>query len=111
MRFTGKSGRTWRLALAVATALVTIGAGPTLAPSEARAEAEEEDLAVGVRLRALADVQLHKASIVKGSKVHVTRLLHRGGRLASVDLELADGHVVPKVAIATVRSFFRVADE
>jgi hypothetical protein len=83
-----------------------------MAPSVARASGEAiEDLAIGEELVAVADVQLQKASIAKGSKVSVFKLDRRDGRIASVDVELADGHVVPRIQPTTIRSLFRVASE
>ena len=55
-------------------------------------------------------MQLHKAEIAKGSKVSVTKLDKREGHVASVDVELADGHIVPRVQMGTIRSLFRVAE-
>ena len=60
---------------------------------------------------ATEDLQLSKAGIAKGSKVSVTKLLVRQGDLLSVDVALADGHVVKKVAITTIHTFFRVVND
>jgi hypothetical protein len=95
-----------RLAVAFAFALPALLAAP--APSDARSP---DELAVGTELQAVADVALHRASIAKGSKVAVTKIAVDRGNVANVDLELADGHVVPHVGIRTVRAFFRVVDE
>jgi hypothetical protein len=71
----------------------------------------DEHIAVGTELVAVADVTLRRVGLVKGSRVSVTKLSRRGGRLSSVDVELADGYVLQRVAIATVRALFRVAPE
>jgi hypothetical protein len=71
--------------------------------------ADEAEIAVGTELVATADVSLHKAEIAKGSRVSVTKLMLRDGRVDGVDVALADGHVV-KVTMSTVRSYFRVAE-
>jgi len=70
----------------------------------------DEQIAVGTELVATSDVTLRRAVIVKGSRVSVTKLSRRGGHLASVDVELPDGYVLQRVAITTVRAFFRVAE-
>ncbi len=69
---------------------------------------EEGDLDVGTQLVAVTDVTLHRAEIMKGSKVRVTKVAIQGGRVASVDVELADGHVVQKVAVTKIRTAFRI---
>ncbi len=74
------------------------------------AHAEEGSLEVGTELMATSDVTLHKAEIAKGSRVSVTKLSQSGGRVESVNVALADGHVV-KVTIAQVHTFFRVVGE
>jgi hypothetical protein len=78
--------------------------------SPVQAEEASADIAVGTQLVATRNVQLHQAEIVKGSKVSVTNLARRMGQIESVDVELADGHVVPKVGMITIRSAFRVAE-
>ena len=101
--------RIHRIALAVALALV---ATPMIdaATNANEARAEEDTLAVGTELMAVSDLTLHKAEIVKGSKVSVTKLNLRDGKLDSVNVALADGHVV-KMPVAAVRSYFRVVPE
>ena len=101
--------RIHRIALAVALALV---ATPMIdaATFGNEARAEEDTLAVGTELMAVSDLTLHQAEIVKGSKVSVTKLNLREGKLDSVNVALADGHVV-KMPVAAVRSYFRVVTE
>lgn len=86
-----------------------------VAPAIAHAEdADEiETLAVGAELVAVTDVKLHQAEIGKGSKVSVVKLDKdaKDGHLTSVDVELADGHVVPHVRANMIRSAFRLASE
>jgi hypothetical protein len=102
------------LARAAAAFVLALGvaapAASILTAGPARAAAPD-DLAVGTQLMAVEDVALQRASIAKGSKVAVTKLSVTHGAVATVDLELADGHVVPHVGIRTVRTFFRVCDE
>jgi hypothetical protein len=98
-----------RLARLAATAALVVGAIAAVAPGASAASPDE--LAVGTELTAVADVALHRASIAKGSKVAVTRVAVDRGAVANVDLELADGHVVQRVGIRTVRAFFRVVAE
>ena len=104
-------------AVALSGLLVAVGACLSVSAiavtwtAEARAEESDCDLDVGTELVATETVRLHRAEISKGSRVTVTKVTRDRGQLSSVDLELADGHVVPKVAIATVRDSFRVADE
>lgn len=104
----------WLLA-ALAGALLGVAALPPVeavfAPSLAHADGDELDaLAIGTELVAVADVKLHQAEIVKGSKVSVLKLDRKDGHVKSVDVELADGHVVPRVQATTVRSAFRIAE-
>lgn len=83
-----------------------------VAPHEARADVDAiDELAVGTELVAIADVRLHNAEIAKGSRVAVRKLDVHAGRLAAVDVELADGHVVPRVRMHLIRASFRVADD
>src|SRR5438552_2138629 len=91
-------------ALLAGAPLGTLGA-----PHEACA-ATEDDLSVGTELVAVTDVSLHHAVIGRGSRARVAKVSHSSGRMTSVDLELADGHVVPRVAIAMIRTSFRVAE-
>lgn len=91
-------------ALSGAAAITSVG------PLCSVAHADDSEIDVGTELLAVKDVQLHKAVIGKGSKVSVFRLQRRKGALESVDVQLADGHVVPQVAVALIRSVFRVSD-
>ena len=103
------SRRFLALGLALCSAFAPLGAGR----GEARADELTEqgrELSPGVELIALADVSLHRASIVAGSRVSVTKLLFRSGRLEGVAVALKDGHVV-RLRLAAVRSFFRIAED
>jgi len=71
---------------------------------------DRSDIAVGTALQATSDVTLHRAEIAKGSRVNVTKLLKRSGRLDGVSVALADGHVV-KVTLTQLHSFFRVVQD
>jgi len=107
--------RTWMSrGWAIATGIAAMVALTTpLARADQQEEAPVEastDLTVGTRLEALDNVTLSRAEIAKGSTVSVTKLLHRQGRLASVDVALADG-MVARVGIDKVRSLFRVLGE
>jgi hypothetical protein len=75
--------------------------------SVAIADEDRSDIAVGTALQAMSDVTLHKAEIVKGSRVSVTKLRTRAGRLDGVSVALSDGHVV-KVTLSQLHSFFRI---
>jgi prepilin-type processing-associated H-X9-DG protein len=91
--------------IAAALALVLLATGGT----EARAE-EDDAISIGTELMATADVTLHKAEIARGSKVSVTKLNLREGKVDSINVALADGHVV-KMPLVAVRSYFRVVAE
>jgi hypothetical protein len=78
-------------------------------PGEARADGSSKDLVVGAQLVAVDNVTLHRAEIAKGSKVSIAQVMVREGRVDGAAVELADGHIV-KVALATIRNFFRVAE-
>src|SRR5262252_471912 len=95
------------LVLGAALAFVALPAAEIASPTPARAETP--DIRVGTELVALTNATLGKAEILKGSKVVVTKLLGGAGKVEGVAVALADGHVV-KVALATVRSLFRIAD-
>lgn len=71
---------------------------------------EERDIAVGTELMAVSDVTLHKAEILKGSRVSVTKVELRDGKLDGVSVALADGHVV-KLPMTTVHTYFQVVVE
>jgi hypothetical protein len=83
----------------------------------ARADSEEgsppvddkREIGVGTRLVAVDDVNLRAAALSKGARVNVTKVVVNQGRVASVDVELADGHVLRRVAIDTIRKAFVVA--
>lgn len=97
-----------RVAAAIALAvLVTPVIDAAIGRNEVHAEEEALTVAVGTELMATADVTLHQAEIARGSRVSVTKLNVREGRLDSVNVALADGHVV-KMPLVAVRSYFRV---
>jgi hypothetical protein len=105
-----RARRIWILGLGavMAAAMSAAIAAPASADQDTGARDEAPaDIGVGTRLEALDDVTVARAEIAKGSKVSVTRLVHRQGRVAGVDVELADGQIA-RVGIDTVRSFFRV---
>jgi hypothetical protein len=66
-------------------------------------------VAVGTALVAVNDVTLRDAAISKGARVNVTKVVERQGRIAALDVELPDGHVVKRVPIDTIRASFAVA--
>ena len=66
------------------------------------------DIDVGSRLVATADVQLRDVALSKGSRVVVRKIEQRKGRTASVDVELADGHVLRHIDMDTIRKSFAV---
>ncbi|MRG94299.1 hypothetical protein [Polyangium spumosum] len=72
---------------------------------------EPREIGVGMFLVATADVTLREASLSKGARIHVTRVGLQKGRVATVDVELADGHVLKRVAVDKIRKAFVVADE
>jgi hypothetical protein len=100
------------LTAGVFLALAAASIQPMVSTHEAAAEPRSssilDEIGVGTELLATEDVQLSRAGISKGSKISITKLLLRQGEVASVDVLLADGHVVKKVAIGTIRTFFRV---
>ena len=101
-----------RHAFALAAGLFMTLVAPSLHAADdppAEPAAIDESIAVGTELVAVADVTLRRVGLVKGSRVSVTKLSRRAGRLLSVDVELPDGYVLQRVAIGTVRALFRVA--
>lgn len=73
--------------------------------SEARAN--DAPITVGTSLLAVSDVTLKRAAIRKGSRVVVTSVVDSHGRTL-VDLELADGHVLRRIMMSSIRASFRV---
>lgn len=71
-------------------------------------DAAPGDLTVGTELLALEDLRLARADIAKGAKLLVTKLSLREGQPTTVDVALSDGHVLKKVAISMIRTYFRV---
>jgi hypothetical protein len=106
---------TKRFVAVVLGALVAASALPALetaiAPREARAADVVDDVQLGTELIATSDVELGRASIARGSVVSVRKLDREAGRLKSVDVELADGHVVAGVAASVIRASFRVGSQ
>jgi hypothetical protein len=95
-----------RLLVTVALACLAVPAVDA-ATNQAQAYESASDLEVGTELLALDDFTVHQAEIAKGSRVSVTKLVKRSGRLDRVHVALPDGHVV-KMPIRMVRSYFRV---
>jgi hypothetical protein len=81
------------------------------AESESPAVLDKREIAVGMHLVAVDDVNLREAALSKGARVNVTKVVVNQGRVSSVDVELADGHVLRRVAIDTIRKAFAVADD
>lgn len=79
------------------------------AESESPAVDDKREIAVGTQLVALDDVNLRNAALSKGARVNVTKVVVDQGRIATVDVELADGHVLRRVAIDAIRKAFAVA--
>ncbi len=98
------------LAGAFLGAILAFGAA-SIEPLASRHEAMADsasDIAVGTQLQATEDVQISRAEIARGSKVSVTNVVVRQGDPTSVDIALADGQVLKKVGIGTIRNYFRV---
>jgi hypothetical protein len=97
----------------LALAFATAGIEPVVGQKEAAAETSSflEALTVGTELMAMDDIRLARAEVAKGAKVSISKLLVRQGRIASVDVVLADGYVIKKVALGTIRDFFRIVGE
>lgn len=97
----------------VALAFAAAGVEPVVVENEAAAETSTflDAMTVGTELMAMDDIRLARADIAKGAKVSIAKVLLRQGRLASVDVILADGHVIKKVALTTIRDFFRVVSD
>jgi prepilin-type processing-associated H-X9-DG protein len=71
------------------------------------ASAAEHPIEVGTELMATSNVQLHSAEIAKGSRVSVTKVSKSGDSVQTVNVALADGHVV-KISIAQVHTYFQI---
>jgi hypothetical protein len=96
----------------LALAFATAGIEPVVSQKEASAETSFlEALTVGTELMAMDDIRLARAEVAKGAKVSISKLLVRQGRIASVDVVLADGYVIKKVALGTIRDFFRIVGD
>lgn len=80
--------------------------------NEPPASSQAPEIGIGTALVATADVNLQKASLAKGARVHVRKVGMQKGRLTTVDVELADGYVLKRVAIdAILKSFVVATDE
>lgn len=90
---------------------VLIGGTTDARAEEAPSARDGMAIDVGVALEATRDVKLQRAELGKGSRVVVAEVHREEGRITRVDLELPDGHVVPKVALGTLVRAFRVVDE
>jgi hypothetical protein len=99
-----------RFVLAGALAVAVSPAAFAVPAERAAFAGEDREIAVGTELMAVADVTLHKAEIAKGSRVSVTKVELRDGKLDGVSVALADGHVV-KLPMATVHTYFQVVAE
>jgi hypothetical protein len=102
----------------VLSSVLALGAvlGAAALPGAARAESNEpavageaREISVGTALVAVADISLQKASLSKGARIQVTKVATQKGRVTTVDVELADGHVLRRVAIDTILKAFVVA--
>ncbi len=103
--------RSTALGLAVGLAAAFAPPAPIALAADDEAGAQDPaEITVGAQLEALQDVAVGRAELSKGSKVNVVKLNHRKDRLASVDVELADGHVA-RVEATTIRTFFRVVTD
>ncbi|HTN91015.1 MAG TPA: hypothetical protein VL242_45395 [Sorangium sp.] len=98
------------LVVAVVAALAVVVPGGAAGASEEAPAEMSTGIAVGAQLEAVADVKVARAEVARGSRVSVARLIERQGQLTAVDVELADGHIA-RVAMATVRTSFRVLPE
>lgn len=94
-------------AFSAAIALITL---ITLIAEPAAFADDGGDVAVGTSLQATEDVTLHRAEIIRGSRVSVTKLVLRSGRLDGVRVALADGHVVT-MSLAQMHRSFRVVHD
>jgi len=97
--------------LIAATLLVAAAPDAHAETKEPAASEPAREINVGTTLVALEDVSLQRASLSKGARVQVTKIATEKGRVTSVDVELADGHVIKRVSIDTISKAFAVADE
>jgi len=98
--------------LAVLAGLTSFVGEERAARAESEASPTVEDnreIAVGMRLVAIDDVNLREAALSKGARVNVTKVVVNQGRVSSVDVELADGHVLRRIAIDKIRKAFAIA--
>ena len=69
------------------------------------------EIDVGTKLVATNDVKLRDVSLSKGARVVVRGLEQKGGRVATVDVELADGKVLKHIDAGTIRKSFAVSSD
>jgi hypothetical protein len=103
------------LALSCSTSAFATGFGdPNLAflsdPMSDDADSARE-IDVGTKLVATNDVKLRDVSLSKGARVVVRGVEQKSGRVASVDVELADGKVLKHIDAGTIRKSFAVASD
>ncbi len=99
------------LTLVVASGgLVATSSVARAASNDAPSADEPREIGVGMYLVAVEDVSLRDAALSKGARIHVTRVGTQKGRVTTVDVELADGHVLKRIGVDTIRKAFAVAD-
>jgi hypothetical protein len=107
-----RSWSSWVVALLVlscsTTAFATGFVEANLTPAS---DESAHDIDVGTRLMATSDVKLRDVSLSKGARVVVRRLEEKRGRVASVDVELADGQVLKRIDSGTIRKSFVVSSD
>ncbi|MDI1428095.1 hypothetical protein [Polyangium sorediatum] len=100
------------LTLAAASAgLVATSSVARADTNDAPSAGEPREIGVGMYFVATEDVNLRDAALSKGARIHVTRVGLQKGRVATVDVELADGYVLKRVAVDAIRKAFVLADE
>jgi hypothetical protein len=99
------------LVLSCSTTSFAMGFGESnLTPASDESEAAR-DIAVGARLTATSDVKLRDVSLSKGARIVVRKLEEKRGRVASIDVELADGQVLKHIDAGTIRKSFVAAND
>lgn len=69
------------------------------------------DFEVGARLVATGEVKLRDVTLAKGAHITIRGVATQRGRVATFDVELADGQVLKHIDAATIRRSFVAAND
>jgi hypothetical protein len=98
-----------RAIFAAAVVAAALFLSPRLAAALEQKETPADREALGC-LETTREVTLRGVTLVAGSRVRIVDVVRKDGMVTALDLELADGYVLRRVAKRAVASFRRCAD-